>query len=298
MFQKQDFDFLSSIELLIMDQTDVFTMQNWEHVTHLFAHLNLKPEKSREVDYSRVRLWTLNELSKYYRQTLIFSSVSMPEINSILNKSCRNYMGQIRVNNPVEKGVISHVLVSVPLVFHRFQSKSPLDSIERRFDYFTTRIMPDYKKDHMYHTMIFIPSYFDYVRVRNWFDKSDLDFLEICEYTKDKNIAKARDLFFHSETHFLLYTERSHFYRRFSIKGIRHLIFYQLPQNPHFFSEMCNLMQSGYQNRKSGSEGNMTCTVIYDKYDAQRLSSVVSTEKTGQMLSAEKNVHMFVAGAT
>ena len=49
-------------------------------------------------------------------------------------------------------------------------------------------------------------------------------------------MAKARDEFYHNEKHFMLYTERAHFYKRFSLKGIRHLVFFQPPMYPGMIS--------------------------------------------------------------
>ncbi|KAK2187564.1 hypothetical protein NP493_161g00007 [Ridgeia piscesae] len=56
----RDFDFLSSIEILIFDQMDIFHMQNWDHIQHLTSHLHLQPKTGHGVDFSRVRNWTLN----------------------------------------------------------------------------------------------------------------------------------------------------------------------------------------------------------------------------------------------
>ena len=213
-----------------------------------------------------------------------------------MNKDCANYCGNVRFSNPYPVGSLSGVSTSVPIVFQRFDSSSISRSVDDRFDYFANRVMPDFKKDIMYQTLIFVPSYFDFVRVRNWCNGCDLDFGEISEYSKDKNVAAARDLFFHGEKHFLLYSERAHFYRRFAIKGIRHLIFYQLPsQSAKFFGELCNFMH--FQNKKAGSDGNMTCTVIYCKYDIHRLAPVVGSDRAKTMLTSSKSVHMFSPGA-
>ena len=51
-----------------------------------------------------------------------------------------------------------------------------------------------------------------------------------------------------------------------------------------------------YLNRKGGSDGNMSCTVLYTKYDNLRLASVASASKAEYMIGAEKNVHLFMAG--
>lgn len=64
---ERDYDFLSSIELLVMDQADVFLMQNWDHVLHVLDHLHLQPKKTHGTDFSRVRSWAVNGWTKYYR---------------------------------------------------------------------------------------------------------------------------------------------------------------------------------------------------------------------------------------
>ena len=51
-----------------------------------------------------------------------------------------------------------------------------------------------------------------------------------------------------------------------------------------------------YLNRKGGSDGNMSCTVLYSKYDNLRLASVASASKAEYMIGAVKNVHLFMAG--
>jgi len=227
---------------------------------------------------------------------MIFSGVPSPEINTLWRK-CSNYMGKVKVISDTKVGAMTSILSDTGLVWHRLTSDTLSGSVEGRFKYFTEKVMPGFKKDSMYHTCVFVPSYFDYVKVRNWFKASDLDYAEISEYTKEKKIAQARDMFYHNEKHFLLYTERSHFYSRRKIKGIRHLIFYQPPTFGWMFSELCNLLQKSFQNPRGGSESNMSITIIYSKYDIQRLNLCVGSETAAKMVTSEKTRHIFKPGS-
>lgn len=65
----------------------MFMMQNWDHVTFLFDKIHQRPAKSHGVDFSRVRLWALDEMSSFYRQTLLFSRTPIVELNAIFNRS-------------------------------------------------------------------------------------------------------------------------------------------------------------------------------------------------------------------
>lgn len=72
-------------------------------------HVNLQPLDSHGVDFSRVRMWNLNNWARHYRQTLVFSSIQDPHISSILTKHCANYRGQVTT-------VISHILLKVCVI--------------------------------------------------------------------------------------------------------------------------------------------------------------------------------------
>lgn len=293
---ERDYDFLASTELLILDQAELFLMQNWDHMIHILNHLHLQPKDSHGTDFSRVRSWCVNGWTKYYRQTLIFSSIHVPEIYGVFNKKCYNYAGKVKVINPVSPGSICQVVVQVPQVFHRFETLSHSQALDQRMEFFATKILPQYKDRIMNHTLIFIPSYFDFVKLRNYFRKEEYNFVQICEYSKDAKVARARDMFFHSSAHFLLYSERFHFFRRIRVKGIRHIIFFAPPTIPEFYSEMCNFMQEANQNRRSGSESNMTVTILYCKYDIMQLSAIVGTERANKMFASDKSIHMLMTG--
>ncbi|XP_033647113.1 digestive organ expansion factor homolog isoform X2 [Asterias rubens] len=287
----QDYDFLSSIELLVLDQADVFLMQNWEHIIHLMEYLHLQPRDSHGVDFSRLREWTLNGWSKYYRQTLILSSVTTPEINSLFNKHCANFEGKVMVYNPPVTGSICQVITQLPQVFHRLQCQNFTEDSDQRFEFFLSKVFPQYQDPGMLGTMIYIPQYFDYVRLRNYFRKKEIRIAQICEYTSQPNISRARLYIADGSRHILLYTERFHFFRRYKLKGIRNIVFYQLPTYPKFYSEICNMVES----RQTTVEHN--CSIVYTRYDAQKLAGVVGSSRCGHMLSSDKDTYMLVTGA-
>ena len=94
-------------------------------------------------------MWALDKLGKYYRQTLIFSSVVMPEVSSILGRHCPNYCGRVRqAGNLVINGSICRVVnTSVPVVFRKFAATSLTSSADDRFQFFVKKVMPDYVSD-------------------------------------------------------------------------------------------------------------------------------------------------------
>lgn len=83
-----------------------------------------------------------------------------------------------------------------------------------RFQFFLEKVLPQYRDSAMSHTLIYIPSYFDYIRLRNYMKKEEINFASICEYSSKSEVSRARHFFQKGDKHFVLFTERFHFYKR------------------------------------------------------------------------------------
>jgi U3 small nucleolar RNA-associated protein 25 len=171
-------------------------------------------------------------------------------------------------------------------VFQRFDAPSATEEPEARFNIFIEKVMPSLEQSALLHshTIIFIPSYFDFVRLRNYFKERESSFTKLSEYSSNSDISRARGAFFHGKVAFMLMTERFHFFRRYKIRGVKHMVFYGLPIYAHFYSEILNQIEDPQES---------TVLALFSKYDRMRLERIVGTKNVGAMLNGERDSFMF-----
>lgn len=281
------FDYLSSLELVIVDQSDVMLMQNWEHVQWVFEHMSQLPAKTREeIDFSRVRHYFLNRQAKLFRQTVFFSSTINVDLNALFNRQCLNASGRYKIRPKNEDGSISRVTGSSSLkhVFYRLNPASIAEDDDTRFDYFTKQVWEHLSGSAMDGTLIMIPSYFDYLRLVKFFknivQNDEINVVAVSEYTKETRGIKYRKHFYTGRAQIMLMTERYHFYKRIRIRGVKSVIWYSPPLFPHFYSEIDNYIEEG------GSS-----LMLYSRYDILNLEGVVGRSRSEVMVSSERTTH-------
>ncbi|KAL1302141.1 hypothetical protein AAFC00_002575 [Neodothiora populina] len=290
--KKADSDFLSSIEVCIVDQADAMLMQNWEHVEFVFSHLNLQPKDTHGCDFSRVRNWYLDNQAKYLRQTIVFSSFITPELNRLYNSSMLNIAGKAKYGT-IYHGAIMDIGMSIKQTFSRFDSPSPVSEPDDRFKYFTSAIVPSLTRlprpaEGGPGVMLFIPSYLDFVRVRNYFansnDTQHISFGAISEYTSVSDTRRARSHFLTGRHAVLLYTGRAHHFHRYRVKGVKKIIMYGLPDNAIFYRELVAGFLGTMVAEGRVEEVDVSARALFSRFDALKLERIVGSKRVGNML--------------
>jgi U3 small nucleolar RNA-associated protein 25 len=99
-------------------------------------------------------------------------------------------------------------------------------------------------------------------------------------YSTPQDISRARQAFFSSKKAFLLVSERFHFYKRYKIRGIRNVMFYGPPDHAQYFTEFLS-----YPFIDKGVEASdVSCRLLWSRYDRFRLERIVGTETVGALM--------------
>lgn len=294
-------DFLSSIEISVLYRADAMLMQNVAHVIKIYDSLNAIPKQQHNSDILRVRDWYLGNRARAYRQNIVLSSFESPEMNSLFSRYCLNHAGIARWKVP-HRGVLGHISPGVKHVFDRLgvdlqgdvqgkgkggdkmQTAGTKDEADLRFENFITQVWPKVREGSA-GQLLFVPSYFDLVRVRNFLRKEAASFVVLSEYTTPQDMSRARNYFNDGRRRVLLYTERCHFYNRHRIRGIKDIYYYQLPEHQQYYAELANFIDKATM---------CTINVTYTKRDVMRLERVVGTKRAKKMMDSPNTLTVFV----
>ncbi|TRM60425.1 digestive organ expansion factor [Schizophyllum amplum] len=275
-------DLLSSIEILVGDGLDIMSQQNWEHVKFVFDHLNQMPKDARDADFSRIRSWCLDGQAGFLRQSLLFTAYETPELRSLYNSQLKNVEGKCRLAiGPRESGV--SVPEGVNTDFMYFDCSGAKNEPDKRFEFFTSQVLPGLLKSAVQreHACIFVPSSFDFIRVENHLRKEGLSVAVLSEYSTPQDISRARQAFFTGKKPLLLVSERFHFYRRYKLRGIRHLVFYGPPDHARYYAEFLSFPFLDQEVESS----DVTARLMYSKYDRMRLERIAGREGAKELLA-------------
>lgn len=76
-------------------------------------------------------------------------------------------------------------------MFQRVPCDSPAFQDDARFEYFTGTVLPQLLRVKQSHTAVFIPSYFDYVRVRNHLVRNKVSAVNVHEYSRASEVRES-----------------------------------------------------------------------------------------------------------
>lgn len=289
-------DFLASIEVLVVDNANQIEMQNWDHFRTVMKYVNKIPKEFHDADFSRIRMWSINDHASLLRQSLVFCEYLTPAVNSVLSKS-QNIGGKVRYKPVItsQTCIMNSVGLRIQQMFQRFEAASPAAAADARFKFFTSVVYPSLSKNVSYDDglLVYIPSYFDYLRVKSYMkEHTRLDFVAIDEYSSPAKTTRNRQRFALGKSKLMLYTERLHHFRRFEIAGVKTVLIYEPPTNPLFYKELLRFIGRSVFKGMADKDLSFVKT-MFCKWDGAALERIVGNERAPVLCNSVNESYEF-----
>ncbi|KYN99428.1 conserved protein, unknown function [Plasmodium gaboni] len=274
-----EYDFLSSVEILLIDEIDIILMQNLLTLKTVLNFINKPLLRWGSANINRIPKYVINGFLKNYRQTIISSSIIDTNFISLIHSS-NNYRSFLKlfIRND-DKSVLLDLRNSLNInqYFKKIECDNILNIEESILNFFSTNVMDILTN--IKQLIIFIPTYIEYLRIYELLKKNDISFKGVNEYTNEKKILQIRKLFKFKRINILLVTGRLIYYERCTFKGANHIIFFSPPKFLFMYSELI---------KNLSKDPNSSSMCYYTKYHTYELERIVGQARTKQLIH-EKN---------
>lgn len=165
------YDFLSSIEVLMLDHAHLFLYQNIDHLEEILKNVNELPTKTEGLtDINRIMNVFLDNKAKLLRQTIFLTKYTSLELGYLFKTASTNYFGRMSLPYDYPCGLSKDLILQNKTVYLRKIAVGDLETAaEKRFEFFTKKIWPKLYESMKTYTIIYVPLYFDFVRLKKFF---------------------------------------------------------------------------------------------------------------------------------
>ena len=275
--EKEAADFMSSIEVLIMDTTDALIMQPWDRLVSLVSQMNQRPSTVEGCDWARVRTYCLQSNHKKMRQTIAYGGVFTPEIHSLFS-SFENRRGAVIVRPLVYPPVLTSGLNRS---FRRLTAPSPADIGEALWKCFKDRLFAQVKawrgapEEEAKRTVIYYVSSMRFYQARKELDLYDVNFLELADEATDGDVKRMKKAFKKDPNAVLIMTERFFYHHRTNL-GAERVVFMQPPTFPHFAPELV---------------GTGEAIFYFTEFDEMAIERIAGSQTTPRIVNSDLYVY-------
>lgn len=118
---------------------------------------------------------------------------------------------------------------------------------DARFNLFTKLlwkgIYEDVATESAGYTVLLVPSYFDFIRLKSYMKRKNAQVAMVSEYTDKKQAQRLRTMYEQKELPVLMITERALVFQKLRVRFCRNLVLYAVPESPDIIEAIPEFMQ-------------------------------------------------------